>query len=110
MKYGVPQGSILGRILFCLCTASLPTMVNYLLIYLYADDTQLLKSFQSNRVSQALDQVIEDLNNITKWSKGHGLCLNASKTCVLIIGTEYTKNRARQYNFTTLHIKHNAIS
>lgn len=105
IKHGVAQGSILGPILFSIYTANLTEIIKHCNIHLYADDTQLLKSFDPWDASSALLEVNLDLDRIADWSKDHGLILNASKSCFVILGTKNLISKFYQYNFTTINIK-----
>ena len=50
LKCGVPQGSVLGRILYLLCTAPFADILRFhdMQFHFYADDTQLYSSFPAN--------------------------------------------------------------
>jgi endonuclease/exonuclease/phosphatase (EEP) superfamily protein YafD len=80
VSFGVPQGSVLGPLLFILLTADLPLHLQQpsTAITLYADDTSCLvggNAWESN--NSVLDSTTGCL---TKYSSKVGLCLNASKT------------------------------
>ena len=91
LLFGVPQGSLLGPILFILYTKALQKIAaKYGLdIQLYADDSQLYISFQPSRFSQ-LDDVKDRTNRclaeIKAWMVNNFMKLNESKTELLVLG------------------------
>ena len=77
---GIPQGSILGPFLFILYINDMPSAITSSLIYIFADDTKLIKR---TSVQADLSSLQTDLDNILKWCNKWCLSLNASK-CVHI--------------------------
>ena len=88
LKYGVPQGSVLGPALFKIYIRSLHKYIKPIRfdIFGFADDHQLIKSFLPVFQVTALDNDIQNcFEVISKWMNEFFLCLNASKTKILII-------------------------
>jgi hypothetical protein len=61
---GVPQGSVLGPLLFLLFIKDLPEYVNHSSVRLFADDCVLYRKIQSNR---DIEKLQEDQDNLLKW-------------------------------------------
>ena len=82
---GVPQGSILGPLLFVLLVNDLPTVARKCSVLMYADDTVL---FYSGKVAAAIEESLnEDLDLIGSWLNNNSLFLNAEKTEAMLFGT-----------------------
>ena len=80
LSAGVPQGSILGPLLFILYTNDLPDQVNCD-VRLYADDSSMFKSDKNQKTIE--DNLNKDLNNVTEWAEEWKVTLNPEKTeCV----------------------------
>ena len=74
MTCGVPQGSILGPLLFIITINDIVKAVKHCTVSLYADDTCLY--YASSNPLDLEKYVNEDLNSISKWFNCNGLLLN----------------------------------
>ena len=88
---GVPQGSILGPILFICFVNDMAELFNDCKVCSYADDTQIIVSERnSKQVKAKLEELIK---RAQKWYTNNSLQNNAGKTETLIIGR---KNKAEK--------------
>ena len=80
VRSGVPQGSVLGPLLFLVYINDLPESIHSAGTFIFADDTKLVKCIDDS-VSQQLLQ--DDLNNLSTWCNTLSLALNPVKCSVL---------------------------
>ena len=73
---GIPQGTVLGPILFLLFINDLASSVKHSTCRFFADDTRLSKAISSCEDNTLLQ---EDLNNVLKWSAENNMLLNETK-------------------------------
>jgi len=84
---GVPQGNILGPLLFNICVNDLPSVWENCSSQCYVDDTKLLVSFQLHDQNEAIAKMNKDLLSIRNWCFNNQLLLNPDKTKLVIFGS-----------------------
>ena len=84
IKVGVPQGSLLGPLLFIVFANDFTSSLSCDLDT-YADDSTLTST--KDTLTQINDELNENCNKVTIWMKENKLCLNAGKTHLLVAGT-----------------------
>merc|ERR1711867_189950 len=95
---GVPQGSILGPLLFTIYMNDLPEAVKFSEITMYADDTTIVLGSKIPVNIQV--KMAHDLKNMESWFKANKLSLNADKTDYVLIANCHRRERFEQIKIT----------
>ena len=78
INHGVPQGSILGPVLFSLYINDLPTVSKHCDIECYVDDSKQFLSFSLSELDNAVAKVNQDLKLMFKWCCANYLLINST--------------------------------
>ena len=85
LSCGMPQGSILGPLLFLIYINDLPNSLQGAIPRMFADDTNLTLSAKT--LTELKLALTPELNNLSCWLKANKLSLNVAKTELMIIGS-----------------------
>ena len=94
IQSGVPQGSILGPLLFCIFINDLPLHIQYKKVRnsLFADDLSLDTSGKTVKEIEVTLQ--KSLNEVSGWCKNNLMCLHPEKTKCMVIATRQKHQRS----------------
>ena len=104
LAFGVPQGSVLGPVLFTLYSQPLSDIIkqNLCAFHKYADDTEISQSATPREFARAEDSIQSCVADILSWMNSNKLMLNPEKTEVMKAGTEYWLKQVMNSNSVSM--------
>ena len=101
LSTGVPQGSVLGPLLFIIFINDMALLPLSSKIAMFADDTTIYSN--NLDINKLLDDLVKDLSLISEWLEHNQLILNLNKT----VAIHFSFNQRNKSLYKTLHLKFN---
>ena len=86
---GIPQGTVLGPLLFLMMINDLPECVTQSSVSIFADDTRVTKVIKDGT---NIEKLQDDINHVYRWQENNNLLFNAKKFELLRHGKTSTFN------------------
>ena len=96
-KYGVPQGTVIGPILFLLYVNDITMCVKECRVNIFADDTMIY--ITGKNIAEMIAKMNIELNVIFEWLCDNSLCVNINKCKYMIIGSRNKLKHINNVNF-----------
>ena len=88
---GVPQGSVLGPLLYIIYANDLVKTVKHCKIAMYADDTVIYTA--NTDFETSVVDLQTDMNSLANWCESNGLTVNTEKTKLMLFGSKHLLNK-----------------
>ena len=100
LEFGVPQGSILGPVLFTIYVNDLLSVPERCISASYVDDSKMYLSFPPGELARSISAMNADLIKICQWCCKNSLLINPDKTKVLAVGVPQLLQRLPSFRIT----------
>ena len=102
VECGVPQGSILGPLLFSIYVNDLPEVSRHCSTECYVDDTKLFVSFNLHDSQRIVEQMNGGLLQVRNWCFGNLLLLNPDKTKLIVFESRQMTSKLHKFHLSLL--------
>ena len=112
INIGVPQGSVLGPLLFCVYMNDLKEFLQDDSIFrlLYADDLQIYLQVPVHELQQGIFKLSNSAIKVATWAVNNSLALNTSKTKAIVFGSSATQRSFKKLNLPSIIVNDSGTS